>query len=114
MKRNNKKAFNLIPSVSLPGHGEQKHRIIYDTSVTVAGDTARWYTTGQGDCFATFDYAVVADKFFPALILKEYYYSGGCRAGGFKPATIIFKQPSGVLYKSKRTIFMEKKKNKSE
>ncbi len=109
VKRDNKKAFIELPSSTMPGHNGRNDLPRYnDTVITTKPDTARWYTTGHGDCFAHFRYAVLADKYHPALILKEWNYWGGCRAGGSKESTISFKEPAGILYKVKRTILVER------
>lgn len=106
--RDNQKAFTEIPATAMPGHiGRDKH-MFYDTVIIAKSDTARWYTTGHGDCFAHFKYAVVADKYHHALILKEWNYWGGCRAGGSKEYTITFKEPEAIVYKVKRTILMKR------
>ena len=57
--------------------------------------------------FCQVQYAVFADKYYPSIVLKEWNYWGGCRAGGSKDYTISFKEPEGVLYKVKRTILMK-------
>ena len=108
VKRDNKKAFTAIPSYTIPWHERKDVPMYNDTVITSSPDTSKWYTTGHGDCFARFKYAIVADKYYPVLILKEWNYWGGCRAGGSKQATIIFKKPEGILYKTKRTILVEK------
>jgi hypothetical protein len=108
VKRENKKAFTEVFSYTTPWYERKDMRMYYDTIITTSADTSKWYTTGQGDCFARFEYAIVADKYHPALILKEWNYWGGCRAGGSKPATIVFKEPEGILYKMKRTILMDR------
>jgi hypothetical protein len=110
VKRDNKKAFTVIPSVTVPWYKREDLPMYDDTIITASKDTSKWYTTGRGDCFASFDYAIVADKYYPALILKEWNYRGGCRAGGSKPAAIAFKEPEGILYKMKRTILVEKQR----
>jgi hypothetical protein len=107
VKRENKKAFTAIPSYTRPWHARKDLPMYYDTVIKYR-DTSSWYTTGHGDCFARFEYAIVADKYHPVLILKEWNHWGGCRAGGSKQATIYFKEPTGVLYKTKRTILAEK------
>jgi hypothetical protein len=106
VKRENKKAFTEISSYAIPWY--EKKSIIEGDTIITASDTSRWHTTGHGDCFAKFKYAIVADKYHPSLILKEWNYWGGCRAGGSKPATIFFKEPEGILYKAKRTILMDR------
>ncbi len=108
LKRENKKAFATVPSFSVPWFERKELPRYHDTVITTSNDTSSWHTTGHGDCFARFNYAVVADKFYPSLILKEWNHWGGCRAGGSKPATIVYKEPKGILYKTKRTILVEK------
>lgn len=108
VKRDNKKAFTTIPSHNIPWYERKDLPMYHDTIIKTSADTSKWFTTGHGDCFASFKYAIVADKYHPALILKEWNYWGGCRAGGSKPATIVFKEPEGILHKIKRTILMEK------
>lgn len=110
VKRDNKKAFTAIPSYALPWYDRKGLPMYHDTIITASPDTSKWFTTGHGDCFARFEYAVVTDKYHPALILKEWNYRGGCRAGGSKPAMIVYKEPEGILYKIKRTILMEKQR----
>ena len=100
-KRENKKAFTVIPSFAIPGHPEKDLPRHHDTVTTTAPSTSRWYTTGHGDCLARFKYAIVADKYYPTLILKELNYWGGCRAGGSKPFTIVFKQLREFCIKQK-------------
>ncbi len=106
--RENKKAFKEISSSVMIGHNRKDLPMYNDTVITSAPDTSSWYTTGRGDCFASFKYAVFADKHHPVLILKEWNYWGGCRAGGSKDYTITFNEPGAVLYKLKRTILMDK------
>jgi hypothetical protein len=108
VKRENKKAFTAIPSYTIPWYERKDILRYHDTIITASADTLMWHTTGQGDCLARFKYTILADKYYPALILKEWNYWGGCRAGGSKPATIVFKEPEGVFYKIKRTILVEK------
>ena len=105
--RDNKKAFTEIPVRTILGHDRNDVPRYNDTIITTAPDTSKWYTTGHGDCFARFTYAVFADKYHPSIVLKEWNYWGGCRAGGSKDYTISFKEPEGVLYKVKRTILMK-------
>ena len=109
VKRENKKAFTAVPSITVPRYQEKGQPQYRDTVITATGDTASWYTTGHGDCFARYTYALIADKYHHALILKEWNHYGGCRAGGSKPVTIVFKEPEGVLFKTKRTILVQKK-----
>ena len=104
--RDNKKAFTEIPSHGEPWYKRDDLPRYRDTVITER-DSSKWYTTGHGDCFAKFKYAVVADKYHPVLILKEWNYWGGCRAGGSKPATIVYKEPGGILQKTKRTILVK-------
>ncbi|NOT51237.1 MAG: hypothetical protein HOP10_08160 [Chitinophagaceae bacterium] len=106
--RDNKRAFTEIPSYTEPWF-EKKTVIQEDTIISIA-DTSRWHTTGHGDCFAKFEYGLFFDKYHSALILKEWNYWGGCRAGGSKVCTIVFKEPEGILYKMKRTILMDRMK----
>ncbi|MBL7702009.1 MAG: hypothetical protein JNM14_07140 [Ferruginibacter sp.] len=108
VKRDNKKAFTTVASYVMPWSKAEGFPRYNDTLIDAPGDTSIWYTTGSGDCFARFEYAVVADKYQPALILKEWNYWGGCRAAGGKPAAVIFKEPAGILYKTKRTILMQR------
>lgn len=118
--RENKKAFTEVPVTSLPGHigypSSKDQRLYDDTLVKSVGGTttAKWYTTGHGDCHAWFTYSLVKDKFHPVLLLKENNYWGGCRAGGWKPYTLSFSMPEGILYTFKNTILMEKYKDGSD
>lgn len=108
VKRDNKKAFTTIPSYTSTWYERKDVPMYYDTILAASKDTSRWYTVGRGDCFGRYEYAIIADKYYPALILKEWNYWGGCRAAGSKPATIVFKEPEGILYKTKNTILMGK------
>ena len=112
--RENKKAFTEIPLTALPGHigypGSKDQQLNDDTLIRSASNTgtSKWFTTGRGDCHAWFTYSLVTDKFHPVLLLKENNYWGGCRAGGWKPYTLSFSMPEGILYTFKITILMER------
>ncbi len=113
--RDNEKAFTEIPSVTQEGHigaplpaGREsffEDTVIYQPSET---NRASWYTNGGGDCHARFKYAVFADKYFPVLLLKEWNYYGGCRAGGLWDFTITFTKPEGTRYYVKSTVLAER------
>lgn len=112
--RDNKKAFTEIPVSILPGHISKDlppnvRSFWGDTLIKSKTDTAiaKWYTTGRGDCFARFEYRLYADKYHSALLLKEWNYWGGCRAGGRKDFTLSFSMPEGILYKFKNTILVD-------
>ncbi|MBM3416522.1 MAG: hypothetical protein FJY20_08750 [Bacteroidetes bacterium] len=113
--RDNKKAFTEIPSVTFPGHaagslpGGQKY-FLHDTVMVKEEDStlAAWYTHAGGDCCARFEYRLFRDNYYPAVLLKEWNYYGGCRAGGFWDFTIRFQKPPGTDYFIKRTILMDK------
>jgi hypothetical protein len=111
--RENKKAFTEVPVITLPGYTgvPADRRFFYmDSVIQTATDTGKtkWYTTGQGDCFASFKYRLYTDKYQPVLLLKEWNYWGGCRAGGSKDYTLTFSMPVGIRYTFKNTILVEK------
>lgn len=107
--RDNKKAFTEIPSSHLASPSEYdlswRKEINNDTVVTSAGK-AVWYTTGRGDCLARFSYKLYTDRYYPVLLLKEWNYWGGCRAGGVRNFQLSFSMPEGVLYKIKNTVLV--------
>ena len=113
--RDNNKAFTELHASIAPGHigpglGSD-HRYFFRDSVIRENEdagSARWYTTGQGDCFATFKYKIFADKKHPVVLLKEFNYWGGCRAGGSFDFTLHFSMPPGILYHYKNRVLMEK------
>lgn len=113
--REDKKAFTGIPSSTIPGHsGEDlpaNMKFLYrDTVINSIADTnmAKWYTHAGGDCFAKFKFGLFADKYHPVLLMKEWNYWGGCRAGGSWDYTISFRMPPGILHYTKNIILMEK------
>lgn len=112
--RDNKKAFIEITSQGkLPLNDEQNAVMKYRYSDTVLVSnadtgTATWLTQSGGDCHATFKFGVFHDNYYPAIILKEWNYYGGCRAGGSWEFAINFPMPSGNFQKSKNVIFMKK------
>jgi hypothetical protein len=119
--RENKRAFNEVPSITTNGYAGIKiagGRSSYfeDTLMLPVNnkDTARWYTHGHGDCFAYFRYGVFHDKYHPVVLLKEWNYWGGCRAGGSKAYTISFTMPRNVVQYSKNTILMNKYRDSEE
>ena len=117
--RENKKAFVEIPSTTQFGWGGTKlangrMRFFGDSLMRSANDSAKWYAEGHGDCFARFEYAVVKDKYYSVVILKEKNYWGGCRAGGCKAYTISFAMPQNIVQYSKKTILMDKYRNEDE
>lgn len=114
MMRDNKKAFREIPVVTSMGHTDpglsRDHPHFFgDTVIRAVADTgiSKWYTTGHGDCHAHFDYRLFADNYHPVLLLKEWNYWGGCRAGGSWEYTLSFSLPKGILYKFKNRILMD-------
>ena len=113
--RENEKAFTEIPVSASPGYTgiampAGRHSFLRDTVIKAVSDTvkATWYTTGHGDCFAHFKYGLFADKYHPVLLLKEWNYWGGCRAGGSRDYTLSFSMYPGVLYTIKNTVLMDK------
>jgi hypothetical protein len=117
--RENKKAFNDIPSTTNPGYAGAKLTkgrpdFFGDTVLHSIQDSAQWYTNGHGDCFARFRYTVVQDKYHPVVLLIERNYWGGCRAGGSKAFTISFARPPNIKQYSKNTILMDKYKDHPE
>lgn len=115
LMRENKKAFTEIPSTTFPGHvgallPAGRESFFGDTIIKSTTDTikTRWYTTGHGDCMAHFNYALLADKYHPVLLLKEWNFYGGCRAAGSKDYTISFTMPPGILHHTKNTILVKK------
>ncbi len=113
--RENSKAFIEIPLSLSPGHIgpglPRDHRPFFGDSV-IRGNydsgISRWYTHGQGDCFATFKYKIFQDNYHPVILLKEWNYWGGCRAGGSFDFTLSFKMPEGILYTIKNRVLMDK------
>ena len=115
MIRDNDKAFRLLPSLTLPTDQQDelaaaRIRQYRDTVVDVPGEKNRklWYTNAGGDCHARFSYTLLQDKYFPTLLLKEWIYDGGCRAGGFWEFTIQFKQPDKNRAYIKRSILRDR------
>ncbi|HLG41343.1 MAG TPA: hypothetical protein VI461_16815 [Chitinophagaceae bacterium] len=113
--RENSRAFTEIPVSALPWHASsasprERNSFLMDTFVkSVAGtEKAAWYTTGHGDCMASFKYKLYMDKYHRVLLLKEWNYWGGCRAGGSKTYTLSFSMPAGILYTTKNTVLVEK------
>lgn len=112
--RDNKRAFTEIPSKgNLPLTSEQTELIKYKYSDTVLisnsdAGTATWITQSGGDCHATFKFGVFRDNYYQAIILKEWNYYGGCRAGGFWEFAINFPMPNGNFQTSKNVIFMKR------
>lgn len=116
--RDNQKAFIEIPSTTMMGHvdadiPENRKYFFGDTVITSKKDRnfSNWYTSGHGDCFATFTYNILADKFHPVLVLKENNYWGGCRAGGGWEFTVSFKSREGIKEYSKNTVLLDKRKS---
>jgi len=114
--RENKKAFNEIPSMTLSGHlktylPKDRNSFFGDTIINSTSDPteALWFTHGHGDCFAKFKFSLFRDNYHPVLIMKEWNYWGGCRAGGSWDFTISFKKTEGILHYNKNIILVEKK-----
>lgn len=114
LMRDNKKAFTEIPSKgNLPLTSKQTELIKYKYSDTILISNsdlgiATWLTHSGGDCHASFKFGVFRDNYYPAIILKEWNYYGGCRAGGFWEFAINFLMPAGNFQKSKNVILMKK------
>lgn len=118
MVRENDKAFTLIPSLTLESGKEDilsnsVRRNYRDTVLAKSGEENRriWYTSAGGDCHAKFSYALLQDKYFPVILMKEWNYYGGCRAGGSWEFMIQFSQPEKNRHYVKRTIMMDRWKN---
>lgn len=116
--RENKRAFTEIPATTSPGYADKalfkSHSpLLIDTLVRSATSSVKsnWYTTGHGDCLARFEYKLYTDKYHPVLLLKQWNYSGGCRAGGSKSYTLSFSMPAGILYTSKNTILAKDRRD---
>lgn len=69
--------------------------------------TASWITRSGGDCHATFKFGVFRDNYYQALILREWNFYGGCRAGGSWQFAINFPMPYGNFQKSKNITLMD-------
>ncbi len=117
LKRENEKAFTEIPSSTLLGHDDAPltggiKSFFPDTVIRKPSDSTQlnWYTNGGGDCHARFSYSVFKDRYYPVLLLKEWNYYGGCRAGGSWDFTISFTEPGGSSYYIKNTVLMEQYK----
>lgn len=111
--RENKKAFTEVLSKTSPASrtGHLSGIVFYnDSIIKESTDSAKvkWYTSAGGDCFAKFIFHLYKDNYYPVLLLKEYNYWGGCRAGGSWNFSIDFKMPAGILYHVKNVILMEK------
>ena len=106
--RENEKAFIKVPAFTMPLPAESQPLRFKDTVIMNTQDSATWFTTGRGDCFARFQYELVADRYYPVLLLKEWNRWGGCRAGGTKPAKISFIMPGGIKHKVKHTILLDR------
>ena len=115
LQRENEKAFTEIPSTTLKGHADAQLHTGRDSFFTdtvihkpTNGPMAYWYTTAGGDCHASFKFAVFTDSYYPALLLKEWNYYGGCRAGGSWNFTICFTELKGSRYYVKSILLMER------
>ncbi|MEO5946409.1 MAG: hypothetical protein ABIP79_06295 [Chitinophagaceae bacterium] len=114
LMRDNKKAFNEIPSqTKLDMTEEEAATIKYKYSDTVLlsnsdSVTATWLTHSGGDCHASFRFGIFQDNYYPAILLKEWNRYGGCRAGGFWQFAINFLMPAGNFQKSKNVILVER------
>ncbi len=113
--RKNNKAFEEIPSATTPGHVDAdlprgRKSFFSDTLIRSLKnmEMTNWYTTGHGDCHASFSYKLLHDKYYPVIILKEINYDGGCRAAGFWDFTISFRPPAGYLYHLKNILLVKK------
>jgi len=111
--RDNKTAFTEIPISLTPGHigtdvperGFVKDTVMYSFN---SNGNAKWFTNANGDCFASFNYHLYADKYHPVLLLREWNHWGGCRAGGYFDFTLSFDMPPGIKYKLKSITLSEK------
>ena len=112
LMRDNKKAFKEISSQEkLPLNDKQNTVMKYrynDTVLVSNTGMASWLTHSGGDCHATFKFGVLQDNYYPAIILKEWNYNGGCRAAGFWEFAINFPMPYGDFQTSKNVIFMKR------
>lgn len=115
MVRENDKAFSLIPSLAMESDkldtlSKANRRNYRDTVLSAGGNEDRkfWYTSAGGDCHAKFSYALLQDKYYPVILMKEWNYYGGCRAGGSWEFTIQFNQRDKNRLYIKRTVLMEK------
>lgn len=118
LQRENEKAFTEIPSITVKGHVEAplpvgRKSFFRDTVIRKPSDSTlvNWYTNGGGDCHARFRYAVFKDRYYPVLLLKEWNYYGGCRAGGDWDFTITFKRPEEKRVTIKNTLLVELDRN---
>ncbi|MCX6318082.1 MAG: hypothetical protein NTW29_12375 [Bacteroidetes bacterium] len=115
--RRNQSAFAAIPVISPTAPtrigGDDMHEyhlrdtIIQPTPGDKAG-TARWQTSGMGDCHGSFSYELLQDRFHPVLLLKESSYYGGCRAAGGIHVSVVFKPVAGIQYYLKNTVLVER------
>jgi hypothetical protein len=46
------------------------------------------------------------DNYYPVLLLKEWNYYGGCRAGGRWKFALDFTMPAGIAIQQKAVILM--------
>ncbi|MEZ5034589.1 MAG: hypothetical protein R2796_06345 [Chitinophagaceae bacterium] len=101
LKRLNEKAFTIIAEQQvIPVSDKLKKAIQFnynDTIISNAGNSTKaiWVTHSGGDCHARFKHAIVKDNFYPIILLKEWNYYGGCRAGGQWDFAIEFSLPEG-------------------
>ena len=112
LMKKKKKAFKEISSQEkLPLNDKQNTVMKYrynDTVLVSNTGMASWLTHSGGDCHATFKFGVLQDNYYPAIILKEWNYNGGCRAAGFWEFAINFPMPYGDFQTSKNVIFMKR------
>jgi hypothetical protein len=87
-----------------------------DTVLRSSADTgkATWITHSGGDCFATFEFGLFRDNHYPVLLLKEWNYYGGCRAGGGWQFAFEFDMPAGILHHYKNVLLMKMRNGKEE
>lgn len=117
LKRENSRAFTLIPSATGLGHTGTSlpdGRVSFpaDTVIMLNDDAgqAAWYTHSGGDCHARISFDVFTDNYYPVLLLRENNVYGGCRAGGFWDFTIRFnKQPLNLLPVKRRFLIENKR-----
>ena len=101
LKRFNEKAFTKITGQqAMPVSAGLKKIIQFnytDTIIRKTGDTTKaiWLTHSGGDCHARFRHEIVKDNFYPVVLLKEWNYYGGCRAGGQWEFAFEFTLPGG-------------------
>ncbi len=114
LKRENEKAFTGIPSLFKEGHADValpdgRQYFLRDTVIPKTPGSAMmaWYINAGGDCHARYEFDVLSDRYYPVVLLKEWNYYGGCRAGGFRDFTVTFTAPENKHYFIRRTVLMD-------